>query len=186
MAAPNDGYTHVCPYSLYCFTKARLLTTHLPDCSIHPEQKVEYPSHGRSGENYKKSSKPLQKIFPVLCVLYADFKAFMGLWKKLKRVLRSQGWDNSINRMGSPAFESPRCRNLTGTYLATAAKIQISGPLRPKHRVKRETDEDTNGGTTVAARCGHDLRALSRSIHKEKQKEETSLPSQRTLHRSLL
>ena len=38
------GYTHVCPYSLYCFTESRLLTAHLPDCSFHPEQKVEYPS----------------------------------------------------------------------------------------------------------------------------------------------
>ena len=40
----HDGYTHVCPHCLYCFSEARLLTAHLPDCSIHPEQKIEYPS----------------------------------------------------------------------------------------------------------------------------------------------
>ena len=40
----HDGYTHVFPYCLYCFSQARLLTDHIPDCSVHPEQKVEYPS----------------------------------------------------------------------------------------------------------------------------------------------
>ena len=49
-----DGYTHVCPYCLYCFSQARLLTAHLPDCSIHPEQKVEYPSPDDPKKNIKK------------------------------------------------------------------------------------------------------------------------------------
>ena len=39
----SDAYRHVCPYCMYCFTKARLLTAHTPDGSVHPEQKVEYP-----------------------------------------------------------------------------------------------------------------------------------------------
>ena len=37
-------YTHVCSYCLYCFWEARLFTAHLLDCSVHPEQKAEYPS----------------------------------------------------------------------------------------------------------------------------------------------
>ena len=40
----HDEYTHVFLYSLYCFSKARLLTAHIPDCSIHPEKKMEYSS----------------------------------------------------------------------------------------------------------------------------------------------
>ena len=47
----------VCPYCLYCFSEARLLTAHLPDCSVHPEQKVEYPS---PDDPEKKISKCLK------------------------------------------------------------------------------------------------------------------------------
>ena len=50
------GYTHLCPYCLYCFSEERLLAAHLPDCSIHPEQKVEYPSP----DDPKKISKSLK------------------------------------------------------------------------------------------------------------------------------
>ena len=48
-------YTHVCPYCLYCFPEARMLTAHLPDCSVHPEQKVEYPSTGDPKKDIKNS-----------------------------------------------------------------------------------------------------------------------------------
>ena len=34
-------YTHVCLYCLYCYSEMRLFTAHLPDCFVHPEQKVE-------------------------------------------------------------------------------------------------------------------------------------------------
>ena len=68
----HDGYSHVCPYCLYCFSQARLLTAHLPDCSIHPEQKVEYPSPDDPEKNIKKF-KAIAKILPVPFVLYADF-----------------------------------------------------------------------------------------------------------------
>ena len=54
------------------------------------------------------------------------------------------------------------------------------------HAVRHEADEDSNGGTTVQIRCGYHMRTVSWSIHSEKQKDETSLPSQRTLHRSAL
>ena len=43
----------VYPYCLYCFSEARLLTAHLPDCSTHPEQKVKYPSHDDPDKNIK-------------------------------------------------------------------------------------------------------------------------------------
>ena len=71
-----DGYSHVCPYCLYCFSQARLLTAHLPDCSIHPEQKVEYPSPDDPEKNIKKF-KAIAKTLPVPFVLYADFEAFL-------------------------------------------------------------------------------------------------------------
>ena len=50
----HHGYMHVCPYCLYCFSQARLLATHLPDCSVHPEQKVEYPSPDDPEKNIKR------------------------------------------------------------------------------------------------------------------------------------
>ena len=70
------GYTQVCPYCLYCFSQARLLTAQLPNCFIHPEQKVEYPSPDDPEKNIKKF-KAIAKTPPVPFVLYADFKAFL-------------------------------------------------------------------------------------------------------------
>ena len=64
----------VCPYCLYCFSEARLLTAHLPNCSVHPEQKVEYPSPDDPEKNTKKF-KAVAKTLPVSFVLYADFEA---------------------------------------------------------------------------------------------------------------
>ena len=54
--------THVSHYCLYCFPETRPLTAHLPDCSIHPEQKVEYPSPDDPEQNIK-SLKPSQEHF---------------------------------------------------------------------------------------------------------------------------
>ena len=72
----HQHHVSVCRYFLYCFSQARLLTTHLPDCSIHPEQKVEYPSPDDPEKNIKKF-KAIAKTLPVLFVLYADFEAFL-------------------------------------------------------------------------------------------------------------
>ena len=69
------GYTHVSSYCLYCFSEARLPTAHLPDCSIHHGQKVEYPSPDDPEKNIKKF-KAIAKTLPVPFVLYADFEAF--------------------------------------------------------------------------------------------------------------
>ena len=69
-------YTHVCPYCLYCFSKARLLTTHLPNCSVHHEQKKECPSPDDPEHNIKKF-KTMAKTLPVHFELYADFDAFL-------------------------------------------------------------------------------------------------------------
>ena len=66
----------VCPYCLYCFSEARLLTAHLPDCSVYPEQMVGYPSSDDPEKNIKKF-KAIPKTLPVRFVLYADFEAFL-------------------------------------------------------------------------------------------------------------
>ena len=66
----------VCPYCLCCFSEERLLSAHLPDCSIHPEQKVEYPSPDDPEKNIKKF-KAIAKTFHIPFVLYADFEAFL-------------------------------------------------------------------------------------------------------------
>ena len=66
----------MCPYCLYCFSNARLLAAHLPYCSIHPEQKVEYPSPDDPEKNIKKL-RVVAKTLPVPFVLDADFEAFL-------------------------------------------------------------------------------------------------------------
>ena len=66
----------VCPYCFYCFSEARLLTAHLPDCSIHPEQKLEYPSPDDLEKNIKKF-KAIAKPLPVPFVLHADVESFL-------------------------------------------------------------------------------------------------------------
>ena len=66
----------MCPYCLHCLTEARLLTGHLPDWSVHPEQKVKYPSPDDPEKNIKKF-KAVVKTLPVPLVLYADFEAFL-------------------------------------------------------------------------------------------------------------
>ena len=48
----DDGYSHVCPYCLYCFSPARLLRAHLPDCSIHPEQR--WSTHHRTIQTIRR------------------------------------------------------------------------------------------------------------------------------------
>ena len=72
----HDGYTHVCPYCFYCFSEARLLTAHLRDCSVRPEQKVEYPSPDDPVKNIKQF-KAIAKTLPVPFVLYVNFEAFL-------------------------------------------------------------------------------------------------------------
>ena len=61
---------------LYCFSEARLLTPHLPECSVHPEQKMGYPSSDDPVKNTKKF-QAVAKTLPVPLVLYADFEAFL-------------------------------------------------------------------------------------------------------------
>ena len=79
----HHGYTHVWPYCLYCFTIARLFAAHLPHCSIHPEQKVEYPSLDDPEKNIKEF-KDVAKTLPVPFVLYVDFEAFLVLAEETK------------------------------------------------------------------------------------------------------
>ena len=55
---------------------ARLLAAHLPDCSVHPEQKVEYPSPDDPEKSIKKF-KAVAKTLSVPFVIYADFEAFL-------------------------------------------------------------------------------------------------------------
>ena len=72
----HQHHVSVCSYCLCCFSEVRLLTSHLPDCSVHPEQKVEYPSPDDPEKNIKKL-KAIAKTLPVPFGLYADFEAFL-------------------------------------------------------------------------------------------------------------
>ena len=72
----HQHHLSVCPYCLYCFSHAHLLTVHLADCSVHPAQKMEYPSPDDPEKNIKKF-KSIAKTLSVPFVLYADFEAFL-------------------------------------------------------------------------------------------------------------
>ena len=69
----HTNQTCVCPYCLYCFLQQWLLDAHLPECSIHPEQKVIYPSPDNPEENIKPF-KAIAKILPVPFVLYVELR----------------------------------------------------------------------------------------------------------------
>jgi len=64
---------HVCPYCLHPFRYEHCLQNHVPECSQHPAQHIEYP---KKGHNILKFDK-LQHMFPVPFVLYADFESFI-------------------------------------------------------------------------------------------------------------
>ena len=49
--------THVCPYCLYCFSKEDFLRSHIPECSIHPPQRLEYPAPKHDGDTEYKIVK---------------------------------------------------------------------------------------------------------------------------------
>ena len=119
-----DGYAQVWPYCLYCFSQARLLTAHLPDCSIHPEQKVEYPSSDDPEKNIKKF-KAIAKTFPVSFVLYADFEAFLvPAAENIESASNTKVRQLHKPKAGSPAFESHKYPCLTGKYSGTAEKTR--------------------------------------------------------------
>ena len=109
-------------YCLCCFSQARLLTAHLPDCSVHPEQKVRYP-YPTILRKYKKF-KDISKTLPVSFVYTPTLRPSWYLLKKILRALQTQSYDNSTNLAGSPAFESPRYRSLMGRYSHTAEKTR--------------------------------------------------------------
>ena len=72
----HQHHVSVCSYGLYCCSQSCLLTADLPDCSVHPEQKVEYPSFDDPENNIKKF-KAIAKTLPVPFVLYVNFEAFL-------------------------------------------------------------------------------------------------------------
>ena len=75
----HDGVTHVCPYCLYCFCKEDFLRSHIPECSIHPPQRLEYPSPKHDGDTEYNILKftNFAKTLPVPMVLYCDFETFL-------------------------------------------------------------------------------------------------------------
>jgi hypothetical protein len=64
---------HVCPYCLHCFWQEEVLSRHLPECEIHPPQRIRYPQP----DNNILSFKATQKQFPVQFAIYADFESFL-------------------------------------------------------------------------------------------------------------
>ena len=77
--ANHQHSTDVCPYCLYCFSKEKLLRSHILECSIYPPQHLEYPSPKHDGDtDYNISKfKHFVKTLPVPMVLYCHFVAIL-------------------------------------------------------------------------------------------------------------
>ena len=71
--------THVCPYCLYCFCTEYFLRSHIPECIIHPPQRLEYPSpkHDNDTEYNILKFKNFAKTMPVPMILYCNFETFL-------------------------------------------------------------------------------------------------------------
>ena len=112
-------------YCLYCFSKMRLLAAHLPDCSVHPEQKVEYPSPDDLETNIKKF-KAFAKTLPVPFILYADCEAFLVPAEETEE----SSSNTKVRQLHKPSdFACLRISKVPafkkmGKYLRTAAKIR--------------------------------------------------------------
>ena len=104
-------------------------------------------------------------------MLYAEFEAFLVPVEENKesasntkvRQLLKPSWFaclfvSKVPKFNGEIFTYSGEDRLLGTY-------PRSGPLRPKHTVRREADEDSNGRTAVETRCGFHLRTVPRSIH---------------------
>ena len=70
---------HVCPYCLYCFTYQNLLKNHIPECSIHPVQKITFPEpkDNKDIDFNILRFKNIRRTLPVPFALYCDFESFL-------------------------------------------------------------------------------------------------------------
>jgi len=69
----HNASTYVCASCLHPFRHEHCLTRHTPECSIHPPQKVTYPSP----ENNKLKFKNVFKTMKVGFCLYLDMESFL-------------------------------------------------------------------------------------------------------------
>ena len=70
---------YVCLYCLYCFTNPNLLKNHIPECSIHPVQKITFPEP-KDNEDVDFDIlhfKNIHRTLPVPFALYCDFDYFL-------------------------------------------------------------------------------------------------------------
>ena len=65
--------SYVCPYCLHPFRYEHCLQSHLPECSQHPAQHIQYPEQGHNILKFEK----FQHMFPVPFVLYGDFESYI-------------------------------------------------------------------------------------------------------------
>ena len=75
----HNGAKHVSPYFIYCFTEEHYLTSHILDYSIHPAQRLKYPSPRDNNDvdyNILKF-KNFAETLPVPVGLYCDFETFL-------------------------------------------------------------------------------------------------------------
>ena len=70
---------HVCPYCLYCFTNPNLLKNHIPECSIHPVQKITFPepTDNQDVDFDILRFKNIRRTLHVPFALYCDFESFL-------------------------------------------------------------------------------------------------------------
>ena len=182
---PNhQHHVLVCSYYLYYLSQARLLTAYLPDCSVHPEQKAEYPSPDDPEKSIKKF-QAIAKTLPVPFVLYADFKTFL-----VPAVENKESASNTkVRQLHKPSgfaclrvSHVPEFNGEIFTYGGEDSMTAFFEHIRDQDYYVRTILSDVKPMKTLTANnsCST-LRLQPASCDtehlNEKQKDETSLPS---------
>ena len=118
---------------------------------------MEYPSPDDPEKNIKKF-KAIATTLPVPFVLYADFETFLVPAEENKE----NASNTKVRKLHKPSefaclrvSQVPEFNGEIFTYseedsMTVFFEHSRSGPLRPKHLIECEANENSNGGTTVA------------------------------------
>ena len=100
----------VCPYCLYCFTYQNLLKNHIPECSIHPVQKITFPEP-KDNEDVAFDIF-VSKTFVVHYLFLLHFIATLNLFSFLLKMMIQhliQRLVSSINQVVLHVFVLRKC-----------------------------------------------------------------------------
>ena len=79
----SHAKAQVCPYCLYCCSNPNVMKNHIPECSIHPVQKITFqePKYDEDVDFDIFRFRNIRRTLPVQFALYCDFESFLVLVK---------------------------------------------------------------------------------------------------------